>query len=114
MLPAVGITDREGTAQLDGYRKDSDMATRDQPADGRTAVLRRRPARIVAGRAKGPYTDAFEIICGCCGDHSGLGYTEVSPKFQLIRGPYLLADGVAAYEAHLSLHHQAQTACHPG
>jgi alkylhydroperoxidase/carboxymuconolactone decarboxylase family protein YurZ len=101
------------TTQLRGYRKEPGKATRDQPADGRTAVLRRRPARIVAGRAEGPYSDAFEIICDNCGDRPGLDYTEVSPKLQLIRGPYSLADGIAAYEAHLSLHHQAQTACHP-
>jgi hypothetical protein len=102
------VTDRSppaaDTARLGGYPKEAGMVTRDQPADDRTVVLRRRPARVVDGRAEGPHGDAFEIICGNCGDHPGFDYTEVSPKLQLIRGPYLLADGIAAYEAHLSLH----------
>jgi hypothetical protein len=80
------------------------MATRDQPEDGWTAVLRRQPARMVAGRPEGGYTDAFEIICCDCGDHRDLDYCEVAAELQRIRGPYPIADGVAAYEKHLGLH----------
>ena len=90
------------------------MATRDQPGHGWTVVLRRQPARIVNGRAEGPYTDAFEIICCGCGDDPGLEYSEVSPRLQRVRGPYPLADGVAAYETQLSLHHQPGAAHRPG
>ena len=90
------------------------MATRDQPGDGWTVVLRRQPAHIVDGRAEGPYTDAFEIICCDCGDDPGLEYSEVSPRLQLVRGPYPITVGVAAYETHLSLHHQPETAQRPG
>jgi hypothetical protein len=82
------------------------MTADDQRVDGWTVVLRRQPARIVEGRAQGPYTNAFEIICCDCGDDPGLGYSEVSPRLQLVRGPYVIADGVAAYETHLSLHHR--------
>jgi len=42
----------------------------------------------VDGRPEGPYTDAFEIICCDCGDDPGLEYFEVSPRLQLIRGPF--------------------------
>ena len=79
-------------------------------SDGWTAVLRRQPAHIVNGRAEGPYTDAFEIICCECGDHPGREYADVSPRLQLIRGPYSIAVGIAAYETHLSLHPQAEAA----
>jgi hypothetical protein len=78
----------------------------DQPRNGWTAVLRRQPARMVEGRAEGGYTDLFEIICRECGDHPYLDYREVSPELQQVRGPYPLADGVAAYEKHLRLHQQ--------
>jgi hypothetical protein len=47
------------------------MVTHDRPGDGWTAVLRRRPARIVDGRTEDGYTDAFEIICCDCGDDPG-------------------------------------------
>jgi hypothetical protein len=73
-------------------------------------VLRRQPARIIDGRAEGPYTDAFEIICCECGDDPGLAYAEVAPRLQLIRGPYSIAGGVAAYEIHLSVHRQTEAA----
>ena len=85
------------------------MATRDQPRDGWTVVLRRQPARIAGGRADGPYTDAFEIICCNCGDDPDLDYSEVSPRLQLVRGPYSIAEGVAAYETHLRLHTETET-----
>ena len=74
-----------------------------QPGHGRTASLRRQPARIVDGRMKGGYTDLFELICPQCGDHPYLDYSEVSPRLQRIRGPYTLHAGVAAYQEHLGL-----------
>jgi hypothetical protein len=64
------------------------MATRDQPGDGWTVVLRRQPARMVEGRPEGGYTDLFEIICCDCGDHPDLDYREVSAVLQRVRGPY--------------------------
>jgi hypothetical protein len=74
-----------------------------QPGHGATASLRRRPARIVEGRAQGRYTDAFELICRECGDHPYLDYGEVSPRLRRIRGPYTMRAGLAAYEKHLGL-----------
>jgi hypothetical protein len=82
------------------------MATRDQPGDGWTVVLRRQPVRMVQGRPEGGYTNLFEIICRDCGDHPGQEYSEVAPGLQRIRGPYPIADGVAAYEKHLGRHRQ--------
>ena len=77
-----------------------------QPAHGRTASLRRQPARIVDGRMEGGYTDAFELICGQCGDHPYLDYAEIPRWLQRIRGPYTLGAGLAAYENHIG-HEQA-------
>jgi hypothetical protein len=71
---------------------------------GWTVVLRRQPARIVEGQPEGGYSSMFEIVCCYCGDHPDLDYRDVSPKLQRIRGPYLVAAGVAAYEQHLRLH----------
>jgi hypothetical protein len=82
------------------------VATCDQPRDDWTVVLRRQPARIVNGRPQGGYTDRYEIICCDCGDHPDLDYREASPRLQLVRGPYPIAPGVAAYERHLRLHQQ--------
>ena len=82
------------------------MATRDQPGDGWTVVLRRQPAPIVKGWPEGGYTDLFEIICCDCGDHPDLDYSEVSPVLQQVRGPYPIADGITAYVMHVRLHHR--------
>ena len=89
------------------------MATRDQPG-GWTAVLRRRPARIVEGRPEGGYTNTFEIICCDCGDHPYLDYSEVSPELQRIRGPHSMEAAVAAYDQHLELHQKPAAAHRPG
>jgi len=86
------------------------MTARDQPRDGWMVVLRRQPARIINGQAEGPYTDAFEIICCQCGDDPALAYPEAPPTLQLIRGPYPITAGVVAYEDHLRLHNQGDTA----
>ena len=80
------------------------MRTGDQPLPGWTTVLRRQPARIVGGQAEGGYTSVYEIICCDCGDDPGLDYCQVPPGLQRIRGPYPIADGVAAYERHVRLH----------
>ena len=82
------------------------MATRDQPGNGWTVVLRRQPACTVKGRPAGRYTDLFEIICCHCGDHPDLDYSEVSPVLQQVRGPCSIADGVTAYVMHVWLHHR--------
>jgi hypothetical protein len=80
------------------------MVSYDQPGDGWTIVLRRQPARIVAGRPEGGYTSLFELICCDCGDHPNQDYSEVSPELQRVRGPYPIVDGVAAYQKHRGLH----------
>ena len=76
------------------------MATRDQPGDGWTVVLRRRPAAWLRADRKAATPMLFEIICCDCGDHPYLDYREVSPELQRIRGPYPVADGITAYEKH--------------
>jgi hypothetical protein len=103
-----------GTTQLHERQQEAGRATREQRRDGWTVVLRRQPARIVDGRPEGPYTDAFEIICCDCGDDPGLEYTDVSRKLQLIRGPYPIAVGIAAYETHLKLHCQTEAGASDG
>jgi hypothetical protein len=82
------------------------MAIRDQLGDGWTVVLRRQPARMIQGQPEGGYTDLFEIICCDCGDHPDLDYRQVSPALQGVRGPYPIADGIAAYVKHSGLHRQ--------
>jgi hypothetical protein len=82
------------------------MATCAQPGEDWTVVLRRQPARIVEGRPEGGYTDVYEIICCDCGDDPDLDYHEVSPRLQLVRGPYPIAAGAAAYKRHVRLHQQ--------
>jgi hypothetical protein len=89
------------------------MATHDQREDGWTVVLRRRPIRIVEGRPEGGYADMFELICCDCGDDPDLDYREVSPKLQLVRGPYPIAAGVAAYKQHCGLHQQLEAPAGP-
>jgi len=67
-------------------------------------LLRRRPARLVGGRAEGGWTDEFEIVCRECGDDPDLDYRQASPELQRIRGPYPMAAGVAAFERHARQH----------
>jgi hypothetical protein len=74
-----------------------------QPGHGRTAFVRRRPVRIVDGRMEGGYTDEYELICPSCGDHPYLDFVDVPAQLQRLRGPYVLAAAVAAYEEHLGL-----------
>ena len=82
------------------------MATRDQPGNGWTVVLRRQLARIVEGRPKGGHTDACEIVCCDFGDHPELDYSEVLPELRRVRGPYPIGDGIAAYVKHVGLHQE--------
>ena len=84
------------------------MHTYDEPALGWTVVLRRQPARIVAGQPEGGYAEAYELICCDCGDDPGLDYRDVSPDFQQIRGPYVFSAGIAAYGQHIRLQHGQQ------
>lgn len=66
------------------------------------SFLRRQPARIVEGSSEDGYTSVFEVICGDCGDNPYLDYSEVPARFQRLRGPYTLREGVAAYQQHLA------------
>ena len=72
-----------------------------QPGHGRTAFVRRQPARIVDGRFEGGYTGLFELICPDCGDHPYLDYPEVPSRLQWLRGPRTLHAALAAYDKHL-------------
>jgi hypothetical protein len=90
------------------------MESRDQPGHGWTVVLRRQPARIVQGQPEGGYTDSFELVCCDCGDHPDLDYAEAPAELRRVRGPYSVADGIAAYAAHVGLHHQPAGAASPG
>ena len=71
-----------------------------QPGHGSGAVLRRQPVRIVEGRGEGGYTGMYELICPSCGDHPYLDYSEISPRLQWLRGPYMLAAGLAVFHKH--------------
>ena len=95
---------------LDLYRRQVDRsaalradAAEGQPALGWTVVLRRRPAG--SGQV-GRYTNRYELICCECGDDPGLDYWEASPEFQRLRGPYLIAAGIAAYREHVGVRHR--------
>jgi hypothetical protein len=90
------------------------MASHDETGNGWTLVLRRQPARIVDGQSEGGYTDAFELVCCYCGDHPDLDYRDVAPRLQLVRGPYPIAGGVAAYQRHRTLHQQLGAMYRPG
>jgi hypothetical protein len=80
------------------------MTTGGEPGDDWTLVLRRQPTRIVEGQPEDGYSDVFELICCDCGDHPALEYREIPPGLQLVRGPYPVAAGVAAYGQHRRLH----------
>jgi hypothetical protein len=68
---------------------------------------------MVRGQPEGGYTDAYELVCCDCGDDPDLDYREVSPELRRIRGPYLIAAGVAAYTRHVRLYHSRQTGPEP-
>ena len=73
-----------------------------QPGHGRTASLRRQLVWIAHERMS-RHTGAFELICGDCGDHPYLEYSDLPPRLQQIRGPYTREAGLAAYAEHLGL-----------
>src|ERR1700755_242864 len=101
-VPAPRSHDRRDPrlrSELDGMT----LPLAGQPGHGRTAFVRRQPARIVDGRMEGGYTDVFEIICPGCGDHPYLDYSEVSPRLQRIRGPYTRGEGLVVYAGHLGM-----------
>ena len=72
-----------------------------QPGHGRTAFVRRQPARIVDGRVQGGYTDAYELICPGCGDNPYVDYSQIPPPLQRLRGPRTLEAALEAYDEHL-------------
>jgi hypothetical protein len=45
----------------------------------------------------------FELICGDCGDHLYLDYSEVPARLQRLRGPRDIRAALAAYDRHLGL-----------
>lgn len=90
------------------------MNDRTQPGLGWTVVLRRQPARMVGGRSEGGYTDAYELVCCDCGDDPDLDYREVSPELRRVRGPYPIADGIAAYGRHVRRYHALDASPLPG
>jgi hypothetical protein len=72
-----------------------------QPGHGRTAFVRRQPARLVDGRVDGGYTGVFELICPGCGDNPYVDYSGVPPRLQWLRGPRTLQAALQAYDEHL-------------
>jgi len=71
-----------------------------QPGHGIEAFLRSQPVRIKDGRVEGGYTDVYELICPSCGDHLDLDYSEISPRLQWLRGPYMLEAALAVFHKH--------------
>jgi hypothetical protein len=103
---AVRATGVRNARRLNGRAEVENLPLRPaagQPGHGATASLRRQPARIVLGRMEGGFTGAFELVCCDCGDRPYWDYSELSFQLQRIRGPYPLAEGIAAYEQHLGL-----------
>jgi hypothetical protein len=80
------------------------MTASTAPGQGSTMTLRRQKAHAADGNPDGGYTDAFEIICGYCGDDPQQDYQDAPPRLQYLRGPHLLDVGVKQYEAHIAWH----------
>jgi hypothetical protein len=80
------------------------MATNEGFRRDWTPVLRLRPKEIVYGRPHGGYCNVYEIVCPGCGDLADVAHRDIPPRTQRILGPYLLAEGIAAYEAHYAEH----------
>jgi hypothetical protein len=47
-------------------------------------------------------TNVEAVICGDCGDNPCLDYSGVPARFQRLRGPCTLREGVAAHQQHLA------------
>lgn len=73
-----------------------------QLGHGMMAMLRRQPCSGTVP-PPGTGTGLFELICGDCGDHPYLNYSEVSARLQRLRGPRMMRAALAAYETHLGL-----------
>ena len=72
--------------------------------DNGTAFLRAQPVRMIDGHVDGGYTGRYEVICPVCGDDPNLGYNQVPPDLQRLRGPReSLAGGLAAFHGHVGL-----------
>ena len=73
-----------------------------QLGHGMIAVLRRRPGpgKVLADSSG---TGLFELICGDCGDHPYLDYSEVPARLRRLRGPRPIRASLAAYDRHLGL-----------
>ena len=67
------------------------------------AVLRRQPLRPAKGRPPGAGSGLFELVCGDCGDHLYLAYSEVPARLQRLRGPRTMRAALAAYHRHVGL-----------
>jgi hypothetical protein len=78
-----------------------------QPGHGCTAVAHSQPTMIVDGQRAEGHTGASGLICCECGDNPYLDYSQACPRLQKIRGPYAIAEGLAAYEQHPGLPSQA-------
>jgi hypothetical protein len=52
---------------------------------------------------EGGYSDTYELICPSCGDHPYLDFVDIPAQLQRLRGPYVLAAALAAYEEHLGM-----------
>ena len=75
-----------------------------QRGHGIAASIRRQPVLFAEGAREGGFRDAFEVICGDCGDHLYWDYSEIPLSLQRIRGPYAtMATALAAYDQHLGL-----------
>jgi hypothetical protein len=74
-----------------------------QSGHGSDATLRRRRTGSAEGRPEAGFAAEYEVICPDCGDHADMDYSEVEPRLQLLRGPYPLAAGLAAYHQHLGV-----------
>jgi hypothetical protein len=69
-----------------------------------TLGLRRRLAGDADGGPGDDGTEEYELICRDCGDDPRLGYREVPPELQQIRGPYRLKAGIDAFVEHGQSH----------
>jgi hypothetical protein len=73
-----------------------------QPRPGKTLSLRRQLIWVAEER-EARDTGVYEVICRACGDHPYVDFSEIPPRLQQIRGPYILEAGLAAYAEHLGL-----------
>jgi hypothetical protein len=93
--------DPRGSAEAGGVMT---VPVAGQPGHGITASIRRQPVLFAEGPREGGFRDAFEVICGDCGDQLYWDYSEIPLSLQRIRGPYAtLAAALAAYDQHLGL-----------